>query len=106
ANSPWRTMSPLGPRRSDDFLQCGHGEFAVENPNNPSVIQGTIALQCGHGEFAVENCSSGDQAVVIIRPFNAATANSPWSTTRVIMLPRDGTTLQCGHGEFAVENYA
>ncbi len=61
-------------------LQCGHGEFAVENT---SLLDNDASkrseLQCGHGEFAVENvCSSRPRAVA--------------------------PGLQCGHGEFAVEN--
>src|SRR6266511_2030405 len=89
-----------------DFeLQCGHGEFAVENAEcNCLHIIALFTLQCGHGEFAVEN--KRFTYVVLkrkeasMRPrrirrgergnsvperllclcFNAATANSPWRT--------------------------
>src|SRR5438105_3600256 len=37
-------------------LQCGHGEFAVENEGGMKCNGcGMTMLQCGHGEFAVEN---------------------------------------------------
>src|SRR6266511_3781654 len=87
------------------LLQCGHGEFAVENKGSPLVrsdsssasmrprrirrgepsicadtLRPSVSLQCGHGEFAVENTSLLD---------NDASKRSE---------------LQCGHGEFAVEN--
>src|SRR6266511_2826246 len=163
-------------------LQCGHGEFAVENPAwSRSLRQCPRPLQCGHGEFAVENmaravdridvevlqCGHGEFAVenrtlagvhgwsngASMRPrrirrgepehgagaaraaassFNAATANSPWRTSKPPMpankLPKGFNAatanspwrtlwagvcstgaagrLQCGHGEFAVENFA
>ncbi len=38
-------------------LQCGHGEFAVENPSQPREQKETREMR-----------------------FNAATANSPWRT--------------------------
>ena len=38
-------------------------------------------LQCGHGEFAVENEANADAAMAA-SSFNAATANSPWRTSR------------------------
>jgi len=37
-------------------LQCGHGEFAVENLKYVLGLEPPDKwLQCGHGEFAVEN---------------------------------------------------
>src|SRR6266511_2509484 len=92
-----------------DFeLQCGHGEFAVENAEcNCLHIIALFTLQCGHGEFAVEN---GDQAAIydtqFPQRFNAATANSPWRTTLAETRLGAPRSLQCGHGEFAVENSA
>src|SRR6266540_4144670 len=89
-------------------LQCGHGEFAVENPAwSRSLRQCPRPLQCGHGEFAVENmaravdridvevlqCGHGEFAVE-----NRTLAGvHGWSNGSAGM-------LQCGHGEFAVEN--
>src|SRR2546421_651180 len=63
-------------------LQCGHGEFAVENGGGTSVGRVNNAdLQCGHGEFAVENPAADGQSMLWKLAFNAATANSPWRTT-------------------------
>src|SRR5258707_736859 len=84
-------------------LQCGHGEFAVENQAlRPGRRPGPEAsmrprrirrgerlsistpttrsseLQCGHGEFAVENDIYYDTSTRMHESFNAATANSPW----------------------------
>ncbi len=38
------------------------------------------SLQCGHGEFAVENKGWVHVTVRDYEGFNAATANSPWRT--------------------------
>src|SRR5207249_500606 len=59
-------------------LQCGHGEFAVENQVCCTVKRQNLRLQCGHGEFAVENQMSWRNGSSKSRRFNAATANSPW----------------------------
>src|SRR6266508_3973161 len=63
-------------------------------------------LQCGHGEFAVENILDQLRGLLAAdTSFNAATANSPWRTIPAHILGGDGKLLQCGHGEFAVENF-
>ena len=97
-----------------------------------TITSGTsvLPLQCGHGEFAVENEKSfestpTDAYDASMRPrrirrgergaasrrgaggrpgFNAATANSPWRTIPVTSTNPFSFMLQCGHGEFAVEN--
>src|SRR6266511_2030404 len=83
ANSPWRTWQLSSRKAALSMLQCGHGEFAVEN---------------------------GDQAAIydtqFPQRFNAATANSPWRTTLAETRLGAPRSLQCGHGEFAVENSA
>ncbi len=101
------------------------GELALERAS----LHGGRALQCGHGEFAVENLPARTNTVrgtpASMRPrrirrgepvrrgsagrgwtgFNAATANSPWRTQPLASRRRVGRwRLQCGHGEFAVEN--
>src|SRR5947209_4005667 len=83
ANSPWRTGAPAGPLRPRKELQCGHGEFAVENRRAGTAgATRRPALQCGHGEFAVENQAVVVDVQVELVGFNAATANSPWRTRR------------------------
>src|SRR5437762_1861777 len=48
-------------------------------------------LQCGHGEFAVENLSAFRvQKRLARRRFNAATASSPWRTRGHASLTRRG----------------
>src|SRR5438067_1024094 len=56
ANSPWRTDAPQSTKGSGFGLQCGHGEFAVENGENARLT------------------------LLVADRFNAATANSPWRT--------------------------
>src|SRR5437879_2419800 len=80
ANSPWRTFIVASGPLELYALQCGHGEFAVENVEVDPVPALHPRLQCGHGEFAVENSSAANSAVPSY------------------------CVLQCGHGEFAVEN--
>src|SRR5205823_1197790 len=81
ANSPWRTTAELAAAR-----------------------RLYKALQCGHGEFAVENTSAATTSPRSPSRFNAATANSPWRTTLKMNRGSERILLQCGHGEFAVEN--
>src|SRR5438477_605734 len=71
----------------------------------PVLLAGLVALQCGHGEFAVENnvaCTAAHAALAAsMRPrrIRRGEPDYPgWIVARHYM-------LQCGHGEFAVENY-
>src|SRR5262245_58653759 len=107
ANSPWRTRSGGGPTSRRSRLQCGHGEFAVENKSKAAHYDySQLTLQCGHGEFAVENRCWPERPGPGAGCFNAATANSPWRTFDMIKKLSAEIMLQCGHGEFAVENLA
>ncbi len=47
-------------------------------------------LQCGHGEFAVENPAASAAIAVLNGCFNAATANSPWRTLALGAESRQG----------------
>src|SRR6266511_604153 len=111
------------------WLQCGHGEFAVENYSAPWEIE----LNPGSFNAATANspwrtsarwCHPGAGGPASMRPrrirrgeqenlslsrtahecFNAATANSPWRTGSCAVKVGSVSPLQCGHGEFAVEN--
>src|SRR6266545_3887063 len=112
------------------MLQCGHGEFAVENlisstalchsssasmrprrirrgepgcPNDPDAD--CCWLQCGHGEFAVENlllpCIAFAQSIRL-QCGHGEFAVENEAVHRIAVPTR--WWLQCGHGEFAVEN--
>src|SRR4051794_27557098 len=74
ANSPWRTRSIVDRiEEAIAALQCGHGEFAVENFRPARVV--------GAGDVR----------------FNAATANSPWRTTSpAAWATCRSMVLQCG----------
>src|SRR5438876_1100250 len=66
---------------TEQQLQCGHGEFAVENVYTGRLgVISNDKLQCGHGEFAVENPGNVGRNWRRGSSFNAATANSPWRT--------------------------
>src|SRR4051794_26420189 len=41
-------------------------------------------LQCGHSEYAVENPKEGRKTREKHNSFNAATANTPWRTLRLV----------------------
>ncbi len=47
-------------------------------------------LQCGHGEFAVEDAPPQGSSPAAKSRFNAATANSPWRTYIAVPFARSG----------------
>src|SRR5436305_1604387 len=88
-----------------DILQCGHGGDAVEN-----LGEAVVGLPRSRPSMRPRRRRRGEQEVqaegsLRWRPFNAATAATPWRTA----LPnrsstRQASPLQCGHGGDAVEN--
>ena len=95
ANSPWRTQ--------------GHGQGSP-----PAFRSGCSVLQCGHGEFAVEN--RADVLAPRIRRSECPRSKASMRPRRIrrgehfagkyaFRTGRSGRRcFQCGHGEFAVEN--
>src|SRR4051794_14443445 len=88
ANSPWRTLANcLADETLSNFEASMRPRRIRRGEPGVSVIHftsGHLLLQCGHGEFAVENDGSHLQPAIVRFCFNAATANSPWRT-RVIV---------------------
>src|SRR5438477_71267 len=73
ANSPWRTQELVGDMRPTLVLQCGHGEFAVENasryPEDNTIQEASMRpRRIRRGEPAQEINHCGPDARASMRP--------------------------------------
>ena len=92
-------------RRSVTALQCGHGEFAVENADDASAR--CRRHQCFNAATANSPWRTGmpRAAMPTCTCFNAATAMSPWRTPARGRARRCRRRLQCGHGDSPWRTY-
>src|SRR5437588_789319 len=72
----------------------------------PDQSQSNDALQFGHGDEAVETFPTGNLSVPVRRRFNSATAMKPWRPYPRCFGHSRKTWLQFGHGDEAVETCA
>jgi len=104
ANSPWRTSPARAGRRASRRFNAATANSPWRTFTDTENNTLTLWLQCGHGEFAVENMHKTGldyhDAVASMRPRRIRRGEQGLGTRHRQGLRR----LQCGHGEFAVEN--
>ena len=60
AMKPWKSQNPAGQASQRQWLQWGHGDEAVEEPeSHRKQWLAANALQWGHGDEAVEEPAAG-----------------------------------------------
>src|SRR5437762_87006 len=106
---PWRLRhgEPAASRRRPTPKEQGFNAAMATSPwrteQQRAAAVACQRLQCGHGDFAMENESPAGDHRRLAHRFNAAMATSPWRTETEEAVMAKGGGLQCGHGDFAME---